>query len=83
MPWKNDLSAYKLSQKTALPNVPVATQVPVRSGRPAKTKQEKQSMTISLRFTPTEYAHIKDKAWLVQLGTYVKHLLATQTDLFE
>jgi hypothetical protein len=32
------------------------------SGRKAKPVHEKQSMTISLRFTPSEYEHIKDKA---------------------
>lgn len=82
MPWKNDLSAYKIGLKTALPKEPQANESSL-AWRKAKPASEKQSMTISLRFTPSEYEYIKNKAWLVQMGTYVKHLLNTQTDLFD
>lgn len=81
MPTKNDISAYKLRNLQALPKMGVTEKH--SAWRKAKPVAEKQSMSITLRFTPAEYEHIKKKAGLVQSATYLRHAIFTQTDLFK
>ena len=52
---------------------------PVRKAKPV---EEKQSEMIGLRFTRSELCHIKQKAGLVPIATYLKNDLYTKTDLF-
>lgn len=49
----------------------------------AKSKKEPDSEVISIKIKASELAILNDKKdSLVPLGTYVKHYIRTQTDLF-
>lgn len=81
MPTKNDISNYQVSSKSTLPGQP-STQAN-KPWRKTKRIEEKESMTISIRLTPSDYEKVKKKAGLVNLATLVKHELRTNTDLFK
>lgn len=71
-----DLSAYK---RTARPVAPVLTEENVARqgrasrtiGRPPKSKAEKRSEKITLSFTASEFAQIKEQAGLVPHATFL------------
>ena len=72
-----DLTAPKKTPARPRPKAPVHK----KAGRKAKPVAEKESETIVLKLKRAEKAMIKDKAGLVGMGTYVKHILRTKTDL--
>lgn len=85
MPNKNDLTAIKLKSKNALQ--PPKTEfnsvssLQAKAGRKPKDLAEKESETVVLKLTRQELEHLKEKAGLVPLGTFVKHHLRNKTDL--
>jgi hypothetical protein len=86
MPAKNDLSAFKA--KTPQPTLITAPKPeepkPVAPrGRKAKSAADKESETLALKFTKAEMDALARKAGLVPKGSFVKHVLRTQTDLFK
>lgn len=83
MPNKNDLTAIKLKNKNTLQRTETSTDssTQVKAGRKPKVSGEKESETVVLKLTPKEYEHLKKKAGLVPLGTYVKYHLRNETDL--
>jgi len=85
MPNKNDLSAFKLKNKNTLQKVEEnKKQVPiVKAGRKPKSVEDKESETVVLKLTRQELENLKSRAGLVPLGTYVKHHLRNETDLFK
>lgn len=70
MPNKNDLTAFKVESKNKL----VQVQAPA-------SKPEKLTEMVWVRFTPSEYARLKEKAGMIPLATYLKHLLMEHTDI--
>ena len=76
MPKVNDISKLKIATSTQL------AQVGKKSGRKKKPASEKESKTITLKVTPAEFEHLESMAGLAALGTYVKHYLRTNSDLF-
>lgn len=84
MPSKNSLSALKVNSKNTLNNLEKSQ---IQQNSPAwrkpKPKAEKQSELIGLRFTPSEYKQIEQKAGLVPIATYLKDALFSQTDVFK
>jgi hypothetical protein len=89
MPAKNDLSAYKTkASQSTLISTPKAEEheasplAPAR-GRKAKSVEDKESETLALKFTKAEMDALTRKAGLVPKGSFVKHILRTQTDLFK
>jgi hypothetical protein len=86
MPAKNDLSAFKQrAPQPTLVETPKPAQLAVlpSRGRKAKSADEKESETLALKFTKAEMDTLARKAGMVPKGSFVKHLLRTQTDLFK
>jgi len=88
MPAKNDLSAYKTkAPQTTLVTTPKTEEHEpgplAPRGRKAKSVEEKESETLALKFTKAEMDALTRKAGLVPKGSFVKHVLRTQTDLFK
>ncbi len=86
MPAKNDLSAFKAKAPqptlvtTPKPDEPTPA---APRGRKAKSAEDKESETLALKFTKAEMDALTRKAGLVPKGSFVKHILRTQTDLFK
>lgn len=74
---KNNLDGIDFNKKNILPTTKK------KMGRPLLKPGEKESETIVLKVTLAEYEAIKNKAGLAGLGTFVKHYIRTQTDLFK
>ena len=86
MPAKNDLSAFKTKapQPTLItPPKPEEPKPAMPRGRKAKSVDEKESETVALKFTKAEMDALARKAGLVPKGSFIKHVLRTQTDLFK
>ncbi|MFI3222683.1 MAG: hypothetical protein QX191_06570 [Methylococcaceae bacterium] len=83
MPNKNDLSAIKLKNKNALQDSETNTisKTSAKAGRKPKSTTEKESETVVLKLTLQEFDHLKEKAGLVPLGTFVKFFLRNKSDL--
>jgi hypothetical protein len=84
MPKKNDLSAIKLQNKNALQNsddTSIISSNPAKAGRKPKSTTEKESETVVLKLTLQEFDHLKEKAGLVPLATFVKFYLRNKSDL--
>ncbi len=83
MPSKNDLSSIKAEPKNTLIKTPkpASKQTKRRVGRPPKPVKEKESELLGLRFTPSEFMVLKEKAGLVPLATFVKDHIRRNTDL--
>jgi len=78
---KTDISAFK--KPTPKKDMILKAEAPSKRGRKAKPADEKVSETIAVRVTKAEKQKIKDKAGLAGLGTYLKHRLVEDTDIFE
>jgi hypothetical protein len=86
MPAKNDLSAFKpKAPQPTLMTLPKSEepQPAMPRGRKAKSAADKESETLALKFTKAEMDALARKAGLVPKGSFVKHVLRTQTDLFK
>lgn len=85
MPSKNDLSMFKKVEpgKSVKPNEPKSILAPKTVGRKAKKAADKESEIVALKLTPAELAKLEEKAGLVPKSTYLKHILRTETDIFE
>lgn len=83
MPNKNDLTAIKLKNKNALQkaDLNIVSSSKVKVGRKPKAFDERESETVVLKLTTQELEHLKEKAGLVPLGTFLKHHLRNKTDL--
>ena len=90
MPAKNDLSAFKAkSPQPTLVTTPKLQEerpppiAPAPRGRKAKSAEDKESETLALKFTKAEMDALARKAGMVPKGSFVKHVLRTQTELFK
>jgi hypothetical protein len=86
MPAKNDLSAFKAkAPQPSLITSPKSEEPKpaMPRGRKAKSADDKESETLALKFTKAEMDALARKAGLVPKGSFVKHILRTQTDLFK
>lgn len=82
MPSKNDLSAFKISDKPIL-NENQLTQEKTKStaGRKPLPASEKRSETLVIKLTPSEMNAIDGKRGLADRAVYVRHVLG-QTEIF-
>lgn len=85
MPKKNDLSMFKKVEpgNSVKPNEPKSILAPKTTGRKPKKAEEKESEIVAIKLTPAERAKLEEKAGLVPKSTYLKHILRTETDIFE
>ena len=85
MPKKNDLSIFKKveSGNSVKPSEPKSILAPKTAGRKAKKPEDKESEIVAIKFTKAELAKLEEKAGLVPKSTYLKHILRTNTDIFE
>ncbi len=83
MPSKNDISSIKAEPKHTLTKTSKPATKPAKRGvgRPPKPVKEKESELLGLRFTPSEFKVLKEKAGLVPLATFVKDHIRRNTDL--
>ena len=82
MPKKNDLSMFKKVEPVQ-PNEPKSILAPKTVGRKAKRPEDKESEIVAIKLTKAELAKLEEKAGLVPKSTYLKHILRTETDIFE
>jgi len=87
MPKKNDLSAFKTSSSDTPRILEVAAPKQLKPtketrGRKPKTKGEKESELVAFKLTISEKEKLVERAGLIPLGTYLKHVLRTKTDIF-
>lgn len=74
----------KPEQKTSKgETIPAPKKEKGKVGRKAKPKAEKESEMVGLMLTPSEMVNLKKNAGLVNLGTFLKHHLRTETDLLK
>src|SRR6056297_1393727 len=85
MPSKNDLSMFKKVEpdNSVKPSEPKSILAPKTTGRRPKKPADKESEVVAIKLTPAELAKLEDKAGLVPKSTYLKHILRTETDIFE
>lgn len=84
MPTKNDLSSIKVKPKDTLTKTTASDSSSQRKpGRKPKSIEEKESKTVGLKFTPSEYENLKEKAGLVPLATFIKEHLRNKTDFLD
>ncbi len=85
MPKKNDLSMFKRadSDNSVYPNEPKSILAPKVTGRKPKKPADKESEVVAIKLTPAELAALEKKAGLVPKSTYLKHILRSQTDIFD
>jgi len=85
MPSKNDLSMFKKadSDNSVKPNELKSILAPKTTGRKPKKVADKESEVVAIELTPAELAKLEEKAGLVPKSTYLKHILRTETDIFE
>lgn len=85
MPNKTDLSAYQVDISSTLPvaEANIQKRIGGKTWPKPKSVEEKQSKTVSLTFTPSEYEIIESKKWLAQSATYLRHLLIEKSKLFD
>lgn len=85
---KNSLTAFK-TPASPKPDLSAPTTTPTRrpktarAGRPAKSAKEKESATVILKMTEADKQKLLDKAGITPLGTWFKHFLKTETDIFK
>lgn len=82
MPKKNDLSMYKTVEPVQ-PVEPQAILAPKTVGRKPKRPEDKESEIVAIKLTKTELAKLEEKAGLVPKSTYLKHIIRTETDIFD
>ena len=85
MPKKNDLSMFKRveSDVSVKLDEPKSILAPKTTGRKPKKPADKESEVVAIKLTPAELAKLEEKAGLVPKSTYLKHILRTETDIFE
>lgn len=85
MPKKNDLSMFKKGEVdvSVKPNEPKSILAPKVTGRKPKRPAEKESEVVAIKLTPAEFAKLEKKAGLVPKSTFLKHIIRTETDIFE
>lgn len=85
MPSKNDLSMFKKVEpdNSVQPSEPKSILAPKTTGRKPKKPADKESEVVAIKLTPAELAKLEEKAGLVPKSTYLKHILRTETDIFE
>jgi len=85
MPKKNDLSMFKPAQQSehVEPKEPKHLLSPKKPGRKAKRPEDKESEIVAIKLTKSELETLETKAGLVPKSTYLKHILRTETDLFD
>ena len=81
MPKKNDLSMFKKVEQVQ-PNELKPILAPKTVGRKAKKPEDKESEIVALKLTKAELARLEEKAGLVPKSTFLKHILRTETDIF-
>lgn len=72
--------------KTVEPVQPVESQAilaPKTVGRKPKRPEDKESEIVAIKLTKTELAKLEEKAGLVPKSTYLKHIIRTETDIFD
>lgn len=80
---KKNLDSILIKSEKVLPDSQEKTLLSKKAGRPTKPANERESEVVSIKITPRELANMKERAGeLVPLGTFMKHYLRTQTDLF-
>lgn len=84
MPKKNDLSIFKKVEpvNSVKPNEPKSILAPKTVGRKPKSAADKESEIVALKLTRAELAKLEEKAGLIPKSTYLKHILRTETDIF-
>ena len=82
MPKKNDLSVFK-PIKPVEHNEPQSILAPKTPGRKPKKPEDKESEIVALKLTKAELDKLLEKAGLVPKSTYLKHILRTETDIFD
>lgn len=85
MPSKNDLSMFKKVEpgNSVKPSEPKSILAPKTTGRKPKNAADKESEVVAIKLTPAELVKLEEKAGLVPKSTYLKHILRTETDIFE
>lgn len=85
MPKKNDLSMFKKVDpvNSVKPNEPKSILAPKTVGRKPKRPEDKESEIVAIKLTKAELAKLEEKAGLVAKSTYLKHILRTETDIFD
>ena len=85
MPKKNDLSMFKKVEpvNSVKPNEPKSILAPKTVGRKPKSAADKESEIVALKLTRAELAKLEEKAGLIPKSTYLKHILRTETDIFD
>jgi hypothetical protein len=85
MPSKNDLSMFKKVEpdNSVKPSESKSILAPKTTGRKPKKPADKESEVVAIKLTPAELAKLEEKAGLVPKSTYLKHILRTDTDIFE
>jgi len=81
MPKKNDLSAYKTVEPVKSVE-PKSILAPKTVGRKPKRPEDKESEIVAIKLTKTELARLEEKAGLVPKSTYLKHIIRSETDIF-
>ena len=91
-PSGNSLAAFKTPAQPA-PDLTVSKSIsPPKAkkrkakqkvGRPAKPEAKKESATVILKMTEAEKQILLDKAGITPLGTWFKHFLKTETNIFK
>jgi len=82
------LASYKNQAETPSPDVaaaPVTAPVAKKGkvGAPKKPKKEKLSAPLIIHLTEDEKKIIESKSGLVATGRYVRHILRTETEIFD
>lgn len=82
---KKNLDSIQIKDEKVLPDSSEEMLLTKKRGSASKSKpaSERDSEVVSIKITPIELATVRDKAGkLVPLGTFIKHYMRTQTDLF-
>jgi hypothetical protein len=80
---KKNLDSIQIKDENILPDSSEETLLTKKRGRASKPASERDSEVVSIKITPIELATVREKAGeLVPLGTFIKHYIRTQTDLF-
>ena len=85
MPKKNDLSLFKRTENvvSVKPSEPQSLLAPKTIGRKPKKPADKESEVVAIKLKPAELAKLEEKAGLVPKSTYLKHILRSETDIFD
>lgn len=82
MPKKNDLSMFKKVEPVKS-NEPKSLLSQKTVGRKPKKPEDKESEIVALKLTKAELTKLEEKAGLVPKSTYLKHILRSETGIFE